>query len=108
MLESAWLFLGVLGTFWQLLSLGSMAAFSPEGDGSILQFFTSVLAFICYGVFTYGSLNVVVVGDSVTYSFSMPSVTLVGLALTVSSLFLVLSEPINATGEYRGATQRDL
>lgn len=85
-----------------------MAYFSADSDGSILQFFTSVLAFICYGVFTYGSLNVVVVGDSVTYQFQMPAVTMVGVALTVSSLFLVLSEPLDAIGQYRGAEVQDL
>jgi len=106
-LESAWLLLGILGTFWQFLALGSMAYFSAD-DGSIFQFFTSVLAFICYGVFTYGSLNVVVVGDAVTYSFSMPAVTIVGLALTVSAVFLVLSEPVNAINAYRNADVRDL
>jgi len=84
-----------------------MAYFSAEYV-SIFQFFTSVLAFICYGVFTYGSLNVVVVGDAVTYAFSMPAVTIVGLALTVSAVFLVLSEPVNAINAYRNADVRDL
>jgi hypothetical protein len=107
-LESAWLFLGILGTFWQFLALSSMIYFNPQGEGSIVQFFTAVLAFICYGVFTYGSLSVRVVGDAVTYEFTMPSVTLVGVALTVSAGFLVLSEPLDAVNQYRGATQEDL
>jgi hypothetical protein len=38
----------------------------------------------------------------------MPSVTLVGVALTVSAGFLVLSEPIDAINTYREADTRDL
>lgn len=108
MLESAWLLMGGLGTLWMLFSLISMTIFHPSSGGSTIQFFTAVLAFICYGVFTYGSLDVTVVGDSVTYSFTMPTISLAGLVLTVASLFLVLSEPIDALSQWKRPDPEEL
>lgn len=108
MLESAWLMLGSLGLLWQLVAIGVMSVFNPNSNASVLQFFTSVLSFICYGVFTYGSLNIVRVSGGLAYQYQMPAVTILGVALTVSSLFLVLSKPIDAIGRYREASPGDL
>lgn len=86
MLESAWLFLGVLG----ILSLG--AAVTTADDAVAIV--AGTLGFVLWGVWTYGSLDVEVVADTTIHRFEMPTVSLVGLALAIVAGYIALTGPV--------------
>lgn len=87
MLESAWLFTGVVA----ILSTG-LALYTTD-DGVAMMMGT--LGFITWGVWAFGTLDVRVVGDSVTYSFTMPALTLLGVVLALVPGFIALTGPLD-------------
>lgn len=87
MLESAWLFVGAVA----ILATG-LALYTTDNGVAMMM---GTLGFITWGVWTFGSLDVRVVGDSVTYSFTMPAVTLLGIVLALVPGFIALTGPLD-------------
>lgn len=100
MLESAWLFIGAVA----ILTTGA-AVVTPDDGVAIVA---GAMGFVSWGVWTFGSLNVRVIGDSVTYTFSMPSVTLLGIALALIPGYIAITGPVEIVGRARrGETRPD-
>lgn len=100
MLESAWIFIGVVA----ILATGAAVATTDDG----VAIMAGVLGFITWGVWTYGSLDLRVVGDSVTYSFSMPSVTILGIALALIPGYIALTGPTEIINRHRQPDTEEL
>lgn len=100
MLQSAWLFIGGLAV------LTSAAAMLTQDDGQAIV--VGVLGFISWGVFAYGSLDVRVVGDSVTYSFGEPAITVLAVAFSLLPAYVALTGPTELVGRARDADPQDL
>ena len=97
MLESAWLFVGCLGV------LATVGALVTSDDG--VAIIAGVAGAITWGVWTYGTLDLVVVGDSVTYTFTMPSLTLLGLMLALIPSYVALTGPVELVGRAVGGAE---
>lgn len=93
MLESAWLFVGCVAI------LATAAAVLTNDDGVAIV--AGVLGFVTWGVWTYGSLDVRAVGDSVTYTFSMPSLTILGIAFALIPAYIALTGPTEIINRHR-------
>lgn len=100
MLQSAWLFVGVVGVLATAMSL------LTRDDA--LAMICGVAGFIGWGFFAYGSLDVRVVGDSVTYSFTMYPVTLLGIMLSLIPLYVALTGPIEMVQRARDGRMDDV
>lgn len=94
MLESAWLMIGFVAlcaTGVAVSTKTKAAALFGNDDG--VAIFSGIIGFIAWGFFAYGSLNVKVVGDSVTYTFQMPGVTFFGVMMALVPGFIALTGP---------------
>lgn len=101
MLESAWLFVGGLAV---LATVGTLLV---QDDG--LAIVAGVAGAVTWGVWTYGTLDIVVVGDSVTYTFTMPALTLLGVMFALVPSYVALTGPVELVGRARnGASTEDL
>lgn len=99
MLESAWLFIGLIS------AIATSGAVLTNDDA--LAIVLGIMGFFSWGAWTYGSLDVRVVGDSVTYSFTMPSVTLFGIIMLILPLYIALTGPIEAINSRVRNTQQE-
>jgi len=106
MLESAWLFVGTVA----VLSTGAavLAPVLSPSDGDVLAIVLGVAGFVSWGVWTYGTLNIVVVGESVTYSFAQPSLTLLGVMLALVPGYVALTGPVEVVSRARDGDMRDV
>lgn len=86
MLESAWLFIGLVAILATALTV------ITSDDGTAIM--AGVVGFITWGFFAFGSLDVRVVGDAVTYSFSMPAVTIFAVMMAMGPGYIALTGPI--------------
>lgn len=96
MLESAWLmvgFIALVATGVAVTTKTQGAALFPNDDA--VAIYSGLIGFVSWAIWTYGSLNVIVVGDAVTYSFSMPAVTFFGLAMSTIPGFIALTGPVS-------------
>jgi len=110
MLESAWLFTGVtavLVTTVAVLTQTQGAALIPNDDG--VAIISGVLGFISWGVFAFGALDVRVVGDSVTYSFGMPSIAIFATIMGLVPGYVALTGPAEIiASRYRNPSTDEL
>jgi len=97
MLESAWLFIGVLATLITGVALATQtagAALIPDDDA--LAIVSGVLGFVLWGVWTFGALDLVVITDTGTEVVrSMPTVAFTGLMLSLVPGYIALTGPAN-------------
>lgn len=96
MLESGWLFTGFVAI------LATAMALFVDDDG--LAIVAGTAGTITWGIWTYGTLNVRVVGDSVTYTFTMPALTLLGIALAIVPAYIALTGPVELVQRAHGGT----
>lgn len=94
MIESAWLFIGLIAT----LATGGAVLSSRETVAMVL----GAMGFVSWGIWTYGTFEIVVVDGGVTYAFTEPAVSVFGILMAMLPLYIVLTGPIelakNATG----------
>jgi hypothetical protein len=100
MLESGWLFLGCVAT---LVTAGTVLT-TDDGWAIVL----GVVGFVSWGMFAYASLDVVAVGDAVTYNFTLPVMTLFGVMMSLLPGYIALTGPVDLITGYRSATADDL
>lgn len=100
MIESGWLFTGLLAT------LATAAAIITNDDGFAVM--AGIVGFVTWGVWTFGSLNVEVFADSTTYTVSTPELTILGIAWALVPGYIALTGPVNIIQRYRDAEMRDL
>lgn len=109
MLESAWLFIGVVALCSTAVAVSTKtqaAALFPNDDGvAIMSGITGVIA---WGVWTYGALDVSVAADGTIHTFSMPSVAYFGVAMALIPAYIALTGPADIINRYRNADATDV
>lgn len=98
MLESAWLFVG----FVALLASGLALATSDDAVGIV----AGTIGLLSWVLWAYGSLNVESADGS--GAFSMPALTLLGLAFAIVPAYIALTGPVEVVGRARNAGTDDL
>ncbi len=93
MLLQAWLFIGAVAA----LTTGA-ALWTADDSIAIL---TGVLGFISWGLWAYGALNLQIVRDATTYTYTQPEVALLGVALAIVPGFIALNGPVEMMARYR-------
>lgn len=109
MLESGWLFTGVvaiLATGVALSTQTETVAKSGQSDGIAIM--SGIAGFVSWGVWSFGTLDVTVVGDSVTYSFSLPSLTMLGVMLALVPGYIALTGPADIIARSREPNSREV
>lgn len=109
MLESAWLFVGRIAFVWTIITVVA-AAYVDTGDetGDALATIGGVVGFVMWGVWTFGTLNIEVVGDAVVYEFTHPELTILGVALALVPGYIALTGPIEIVSRVRETRMRDV
>lgn len=100
MLESAWLFTGALAT------ITTLGAVLTTDDG--LAILTGTLGFILWGLWAYGTIDLVVVADTTTYTYSMPELTIVGVAVSLLPAYIALTGPLELISRWRNPQTQDV
>lgn len=100
MLLTTWLVVGALGT------LATLVAVVTTDDGVAVV--GGVIGFIAWGLWTFGALNVEVVGGAVVYQYSMPPVALLGLAIALVPGYIALTGPVEMVGRVRDGRLEDV
>lgn len=90
MLESAWLLMAIVA-----LTVSGLALLT---DDDALAVVLGAVGVVAWGMVAYGSLDVRVVGDSVTYTFSMPAVTIFAVICSLVPGFVLVAGPPNLLG----------
>lgn len=110
MLQSAWLFIGLIAILTTGIAVSTRTRFVGVYEQSNSVAITSGIAgFISWMYLAYGSLDVVIVGDSVTYSFSMPAVTIFAIMMGIIPGLIALTGPANLIeSRVRNPNSRDI
>lgn len=109
MLESAWLFVGGVAFVWTLLTvIGAVVAAGRGETGDALATVAGVVGFVLWGVWSFGSLNIIVVGEVVTYHYAQPELALVGIVLALVPGYIALTGPIELISRWRETEPRDV
>lgn len=109
MLESAWLFVGLAAFAWTLVTLGVAMYTDPMDDmGDTVATMAGAIGTVAWGVWIFGAFDVRVVGDSVTYTFNMPAVAILGLAFALIPFYIFLTGPIQLARRATRATAEDV
>lgn len=109
MLESAWLFIGAIAFAWTVLAVIAAAyldSTNARADGVVSN--AGVIGFILWGVWTFGALNIEVVDEGSTVTFTHPELAIAGVAMALIAGYLALTGPIELIGRARDPSQREL
>jgi len=113
MLESAWLFVGTVSVIWTVLTIGAAVYLENDDNFQIMtgdSFVTlmGAVGTVSWGVWTYGTLDVTAVADSTTHAFTMPGVTVLGIAFAFIPFVFFLTGPINLARGARAPTPDEI
>ena len=100
MLESAWLFVGLIAT------LATSGAVLSNDDA--LAIILGVMGFVSWGIWTYGTFEITVVDGGVTYAFSEPAISVFGIVMAMLPLYIALTGPIELAKNATGTAPDDL
>jgi len=100
MLLQAWLFIGAVAA----LTTGA-ALWTADDSIAIL---TGVIGFISWGLWAYGALNLQIVRDATTYTYTQPEVALLGVALAIVPGFVALNGPVEMMARYRDVRHEEV
>lgn len=106
MLESAWLFIGVIAFLWTVATIGMALYLDPRDNfrmlsGESFVQLAGAVGTVAWGMWTFGALDVRVVGASVTYSFTMPAIAVLGIAFAIVPFFFFITGPIQLFSQAR-------
>jgi hypothetical protein len=103
MLESAWLFIGVVSlcaTGVAVLCKTEGARLVPNDDSVAIA--SGTLGFVGWAIWTYGALNVQTpIEGTPELVTAMPSVALFGVAIALVPGYIALTGPVDIVREYR-------
>lgn len=102
MLESAWLFIGVLGA----ISSGITLMAQRDEDGLAMVFGT--IGFVSWAIWSYGALTVEVADGGTVFQFAMPSLTFFGIAMALLPGYIALTGPIELIERHKSGDLEDL
>lgn len=86
MLESAWLFIGVVA----VAATGVCVMTTDNALAMVL----GVMGTLIWWLFAYGALDVSVASDAVAYSYTMPSIGLFGIVMSLLPAYVALTGPL--------------
>jgi hypothetical protein len=97
MLESAFLFVGVIAFGWTLVTMyAAVMAHSGDSTGDAVAMMAGIVGFVLWGVWTFSTLNVDVVTDSGTIvTVANPELTLLGIVMALVPGYIALTGPID-------------
>lgn len=98
MLQSAWLFVGLVAI------LATIGALLTDDDG--IAIITGALGFVTWGIFAYGALNVEVAEAPEPYV--MPEVTILAVALALIPGYIALTGPVEIISRARDTDLQDV
>lgn len=102
MLESAWLFVGRIAFAWSVLVVLAAVYFDPAdsaGDGLVM--IGGVVGFVVWGVWTFGTLEIIVVDGGSELAFTHPELTILGVAMALVPGYFALTGPIDLISRAR-------
>lgn len=100
MLQSGWLFVGLIAI------LATAAAVLTTDDA--IAIVGGALGFISWGIWTFGSLDVEVVSEGQTLTFTHPELALLGVALALIPGYIALTGPVEIVSRARDPRVEDL
>jgi hypothetical protein len=101
MLESAWLFIGLIATITTGVAVGT------TDDGVAIV--AGIAGFMSWGFWTYGTLNVEIVTETGTVvSQSLPAVTYFGVMMALIPGFIALTGPTEIINRARKPSTEEL
>lgn len=100
MLQSAWLFIGTVA----ILSTAGALLVSDNA----LAIITGVLGFVSWGMFAYGSLEVVIVTQSTVFTYTLPSVTMFSVMAALVPGYVALTGPVEVVDRVRRGDAQEL
>jgi len=110
MLESAWLFSGVLAILTTGVAVSTQpqtVAQGPQSDGIAIM--SGIAGFITWGVFAFGSLNVEVVAqDGSINSFALPEITILAVMFSLVPGLIALTGPADIIARSRDPDTRNV
>jgi len=102
MILSAWLFVGAIAFVWTLVTVIAAAYADPrDRQGDAVAIIGGTLGTVLWGVWTYGTLEIVVVDSTTTYSFAHPELTILGIAMAMVPGYIALTGPIELINRAR-------
>jgi len=95
MLESAWLFVGVVAILATGVALSTQTQTVAQGQNADgIAIITGIAGFLTWGVWTFGTLEIEVLAqDGSTVVFTSPSLTFLGLMLMLVPGYIALTGP---------------
>lgn len=109
MLVGAWLFVGLVSFVWTVLTVvGAVYVRKDDTTGDALATVAGVVGFICWGVWTFGALNIELVEGSSTYTFTHPELAILGVTMALVPGYIALTGPIELVARARDAQMRDV
>jgi hypothetical protein len=96
MLESAWLFIGLMGILSTGVALSTQTeSVAQSGSADGIAIISGIVGFLSWGVWTFGTLEV----ESVTSSGSivtstMPELTMLGIVFSLVPGYVALTGPV--------------
>lgn len=100
MILSAWLFVGTVA----VLASG-VALATAKNEIAIMS---GIVGFITWGVWTFGALNLEIVRDATVYTFSVPEVAILGVALALIPAYIAFTGPVEMVGKARAPRQDEV
>lgn len=110
MLESTWLTIAATAILTTVFAASTQTRVSGLYDeyADPIAMVGGLLGVASWGMLAYGSLDLRVVGDSVTYSFSQPGVTVWCLMMAVVPLYVALTGPLEGMKRAVSTTAEDV
>jgi len=110
MYETAWLFVGRIAFLWTVLTLAAAVYVDPVDDaGDGLATIGGVVGFVLWGVWTFGTLEIVTVAsDGTKFVFTQPELTMLGIALSLVPGYIALTGPIELINRARQPRTDDI
>lgn len=93
MLSTAWVFVGAVAL------VATLGAVLTADDGVAIV--GGVVGFICWGVWSFGALDLTVVNSGGVETFSMPEVAFLGIMFALLPGYIALTGPIEIIGRAR-------
>lgn len=109
MLQSAWLLIALIALSTTAVAVSTKskgAAIWPNDDGVAIM--SGVVGFISWGMVAFGAFDIRVVGDSVTYTFTMPYVAIFAVMMALIPGYIALTGPATIIRRSLDTTTEDL
>lgn len=110
MLESAWLFTGVVAVLTTGVALSTQTptvAQNPQADGIAIM--SGIAGFISWGIVAFGSLNIeVVTQDGTVEVFALPEIALLAVMFALAPGYIALTGPADIIARSRDPSSRDV